>query len=168
MATASTVDQNYEQLSYSASNTPSQHKGAARKIISDGVATRTLTVKEAGSLCLFDRAAGVVYTLPNITANTIGMFFDFRTVVTITSNAAKTQTANAATFILGDVQMILVGAATTLAVAWNGSSHVAISSNGSTTGGVIGDQYRLTAINTTQWLIEGIVSGTGALATPAA
>jgi hypothetical protein len=164
---ASTTDQNYEQVSYGGS-VPSQHVGAGRKIISDAVSTRTLLSKESGALCLFDRAAGVVYTLPVITAANVGMFFDFRTIATITSNAAKTITGNAAQFIIGDVQIILVGAATTLAAAFNGSTHVAISSNGSTTGGVIGDQYRLTAISTTQWLIEGMVSGTGALATPAA
>jgi hypothetical protein len=164
---ASTIDQNFEQVSYGG-DVPSQHRGAGRKIIGDAVSTRTLLSKESGSICLFDRAAGVVYTLPVVTAATVGMFFDFRTTVTITSNAAKTITGSAAQFILGNVQIVLAGAATTLSAAFNGSTHVAISSNGSTTGGVIGDQYRLTAISTTQWLIEGLISGSGALATPAA
>jgi hypothetical protein len=119
-------------------------------------------------MCLFDRAAGVVYTLPVITANNIGMFFDFRTTVTITSNAAKVITGVSTQFILGDVQIVIVASATTLAAAFNGSTHVALSSNGTTTGGVIGDQYRLTALSTTQWLIEGMVSGSGSIATPAA
>ena len=158
---ASTTAQNYEQISYNGGL--SQQRGAARTIIGDAVATRTLTAKESGALCLFDRAAGVVYTLPT---PVIGMQFEFATTVTITSNAAKVITSAATEFILGDLQMILVGAATTLAAAANGTTHRAVSSNGSTTGGVIGDRYRLTAISSTQWLIDGYVSGTGTLATP--
>jgi len=157
---ASTTAQNYEQVSY---NAPSQHRGAHRAIIGDGVATRKLTAKESGALCLFDRAAGVVYTLP---APVIGMQFEFQTVTTITSNSAKVITDAATTFILGVVDIVLVGAATTLAAAANGSTHVAIASNGTTTGGVIGDRYRLTAISDTQWVIDGVVSGSGTLATP--
>lgn len=158
----STVDQNFEQLSFGGPEL-SQHRAAARKIISDGVATRILTAKESGALCCFDSAAGVVYTLPT---PSIGMFFEFMTITTITSNAAKILTNLATEFLLGDLQMILVGAATTLAVAGNGTTHRAVSSNGSTTGGVIGDRYRVTAISSTQWVIDGVVSGTGALATP--
>ncbi len=105
-----TTDTNYHQVGYKSKTTLTQTISAARKIISDAAATHTLTHEESGSMCLFDRAAGVVYTLPEITAATIGMFFDFRTVVTITSNAAKVITANSAQFILGDVQIILVAA----------------------------------------------------------
>ena len=50
-------------------------------------ATRTLLASESGMTCLFDRAAGIVYTLP-ATANN-GTYFDFLTTVSITSNAAK-------------------------------------------------------------------------------
>lgn len=158
---ASTTAQNFEQVTYNGGL--SQQRGAARQIIGDAVATRTLLAKESGALCLFDRAAGVVYTLPT---PVIGMQFEFATTVTITSNAAKVITSAATEFILGDLQIILVGADTTLAAAGNGTTHRAVSSNGSTTGGVIGDRYRLTAISSTQWLIDGYVSGTGTLATP--
>jgi hypothetical protein len=158
---ASTTAQNYEQVSYHGAG--SQHRGHHREIIGDGVATRTLTAKESGALCLFDRAAGVVYTLP---APVIGMQFEFMTTVTITSNAAKVITNSASVFLLGDVQMIIAGSATTLAAAANGTTHVAISSNGTTTGGVIGDRYRVTAISSTQWVIDGFVSGSGSLASP--
>jgi hypothetical protein len=164
---ASTSDDNFEQLSRKGTNL-SQHVGEGRKIIGDAVATRTLLATESGAMCLFDRAAGVVYTLPVITENNVSMFFDFRTTVTITSNAAKVITGAATQFILGNVQIVIAASATTLAAAFNGSTHVALSSNGTTTGGVIGDQYRLTAISTTQWLIEGMVSGSGSIATPAA
>lgn len=158
----STVRQNYEQVSYRGPNL-AQYTAQAREIIGDAVATRTLTAKESGALCLFDRAAGVVYTLPS---PVIGMTFEFATTVTITSNAAKIITNLSTEFILGVVDMLIVGSATTLAAAGNGTTHRAISSNGTTTGGVIGDRYRLTAISSTQWLVEGQISGSGVLASP--
>lgn len=158
---ASTTAQNYEQLSYGGA--ASQVRGQHRQIIGDAVATRTLLQKESGALCLFDRAAGVVYTLP---APVIGMQFDFCSTVTITSNAAKIITNSASVFILGDVQMVIDAAATVLAAAGNGSTHVSISMNGTTTGGVIGTRLRLTAISSTQWVIDGKVSASGTLATP--
>jgi hypothetical protein len=160
----STVADNYEQISYG--GTRSQLRGNHRAIIGDAVATRTLLEKESGALCLFDRAAGVVYTLPAITSASIGMQFEFQTTVTITSNAAKVITDAATTFIVGLVDMLIAGSATTLAAAANGTTHVAISSNGTTTGGVIGDRYRLTAVSTTLWVIDGVVSGSGSIATP--
>jgi len=161
---ASTTDQNYEQLSYGGGL--SQHKGAARRIIGDAVATRQLTAKESGSLCLFDRAAGVVYTLPT---PVIGMQFEFATTVTITSNAAKVITKTPASeFILGMAQVVGGTTESTVSADFNGTTHVAASSNGTTTGGVIGDRYRLTAISATQWVIDGIFSGSGTVATPAA
>jgi hypothetical protein len=156
--------QDYEQLSYGGPGL-SMHRARAQQIISGVGATRTLTAKESGALCLFDRAAGVVYTLP---APVVGMEFEFATTVTITSNAAKVITNSASVFLLGVVNIILVAAATTLAAAFNGTTHVAISSNGTTTGGVIGDRFKVTALSSTQWAITGIVSGSGSLATPAA
>lgn len=161
----STTAQNYEQLSYQ-NGKGCQAVGLHRQIIGDAVATRQLLAKESGALCLFDRAAGVVYTLPT---PVIGMQFEFQTTVTITSNAAKVITKTPASeFILGLVDMLIAGSATTLAAAFNGTTHVAISMNGTTTGGVIGDRFRLTAISTTQWVIDGVVSGSGSIATPAA
>lgn len=140
--------------------------GLHREIIQGVGATRTLLAKESGALCLFDRAAGVVYTLPTPVE---GMEFDFATTVTITSNAAKTITKTIASeFMIG---LVLVVGGTTESVAsadFNGTTHVAISSNGTTTGGVIGDQYTLTAISATQWVIKGLISGSGTVATPAA
>lgn len=137
--------------------------GLSRKIISGVGATRTLKASESGALCLFDSAAGVVYTLP---APVAGLTFEFATTVTITSNAAKVITDAATSFLLGSVDVIINGSATTLAAVGNGSTHVAISSNGTTTGGVIGSFYRVTAVNSTQWVITGFVSGSGSIATP--
>ncbi len=141
--------------------------GAARQIISDSGATRQLLVRESGALCLFNRAAGIVYTLPVITSSNIGMRFEFATTVTITSNAAKVITGVATQFIVGGTVLYIAGAATTFGAAYNGTTHIASSSNGTTTGGVIGDRFWLEAISTTQWAIQGLQSGSGTLATSA-
>jgi hypothetical protein len=161
-----TIAATLEELTYHSSD-GARARGLHREVIS-GVTggTRTLLAKESGALCLFDSAAGIVYTLPAPTTTNIGMYFDFQTTVTITSNAAKIITDAATTFLIGDLQMILVAAATTLAAAANGTTIRAVSSNGSTTGGVIGDRYRVTLVSTTLWAIDGYVSGTGSLATP--
>ena len=80
--------------------------GKHREVIQGVGATRTLLAKESGAMCLFDRAAGVVYTLPTAVE---GMTFDFSTTVTITSNAAKVITASASQFIVGAVQHLRQG-----------------------------------------------------------
>ena len=114
---------------------------------------------------MFDRAAGVVYTLPTPVE---GMQFEFATTVTITGGAAKTITGTPASqFILGTMFGYTTDATEIDGFSADGSTHVAISSNGSTTGGVIGDRYTLTAISSTQWLVEGnIFCGTATPATP--
>ena len=137
--------------------------GRHRNVISGQGATRTLLASESDSLCLFDRAAGIVYTLP---APVVGMQFEFQTTVTITSNAAKAITNAATVFLLGTIDMLINTSATTSAALANGTTHVAISSNGTTTGGVQGDRYRVTCISATQWVIDGVASGSGTLATP--
>lgn len=137
--------------------------GQHRQVI-DGVgATRTLAPEESGALCLFDSASGVVYTLP---APVVGMQFEFVTKTTITSNAAKVITDSATTFLVGAVVSANSGATTTTAYPANGTTIRAISSNGTTTGGTIGDRYKVTAISSTQWQIDGHVVATGVTATP--
>jgi hypothetical protein len=139
--------------------------GSCRVINSGEGATRTLLAKESGAVCLFDRAAGIVYTLPSDAP--VGAFFDFRTITTITSNAAKVITGAGTQYLVGAV---IAGSATVAdsgdMFTADGSTHVALSSNGSTTGGVVGDAYRMTRISSTQWLVDGLISGSGTLATP--
>lgn len=140
--------------------------GQYRQVI-DGVgATRTLATVESGALCLFDSAAGVVYTLPTASAQTIGLTYEFLVKTTITSNSAKIITADASTFLVGAVVSANSGATTTTAYPANGTTIRALSSNGTTTGGTIGDRYKVTCISATQWAIDGQVVATGTTATP--
>ena len=138
--------------------------GSHRQVIQSVGATRTLLAKESGALCLFDRAAGNVYTLP---APVEGMQFEFSTTVAVTSNAAKVITNSASVFLIGS----LMGGSLTVADSGdvfqgNGTTHVAVSMSGTTTGGLIGGSMKFTAISSTQWLVEGDFVGSGTLADP--
>lgn len=157
----SSTAQNYEQVSYGGS--ASQWRGQHRQVIADAVATRTLTAKEAGSICAIDVAAGVVYTLP---APVIGMEFNFAVTVTRTSNAHKVITSAATEFITGGIFLGNSAAATGEFFAADGTTIRALSSNGTTTGGIIGDFYTLTAISSTVWFCRGVLNQTGTAATP--
>jgi hypothetical protein len=139
------------------------HSGRNRQIIADAVSTRTLVAKESDALCLFDRAAGVVYTLP---APVIGMQFTFAVTVSRTSNAHKIITDAATTFLVGSMLLANTGATTGQGFAADGTTIRAVSSNGTTTGGLIGDRYTVTCISSTQWLVEGTMTQTGTAATP--
>jgi hypothetical protein len=140
--------------------------GVARQVISGQGATRTLLPGESGALCLFDRAAGIVYTLPALTTRDIGMNFTFLTTVSRTSNAHKTITSAATEFMVGGVALVNNAATTGEAFSADGSTIRALSSNGTTTGGVQGDRYTLTAVSTTQWAIDGVLVQSGTAATP--
>lgn len=135
-----------------------------KKTISGSGATRILSVDESGSTVLFDRAAGIVYTLPLAKP---GVFFDFVITTTITSNSAKVITGAATEFLIGsltsvdtDTGNVLVG------FTGNGSTHIAVTQNGTTTGGVLGTKIRFTCVSTTRWIVEGNLLGSGVVATP--
>lgn len=137
--------------------------GQYRQVIDAVGATRTLAPEESGALCLFDSAAGVVYTLP---APVVGMQFEFATTVTITSNSSKVLTDAATTFVVGGAALVNSAATTGEFFAANGTSHRSINGNGTTTGGVIGDRIRFTAISSTKWQVDAVMNQTGTAATP--
>lgn len=139
--------------------------GLHREVLSGVGAARTLVPRESGSLCLFDSAAGNIYTLP---APVLGMQFEFFQTITVTSNAAKIITSAADVFLLGEILIYTTATAAPGGFALNGTTHRAISSNGTTTGGVIGSRIIVTAISATQWVVTGALVGSGTVATPAA
>lgn len=138
--------------------------GLNRQVIQSVGATRTLLPKESGALCLLDSAAGVVYTLPTPTE---GMFFEFAVTVAVTSNAHKIITAAATQFLVGKIIMgdVTVAQSGDVFTA-DGTTIRALSADGATKGGLLGECYRVIAISTTQWVIDGVCHGAGTLATP--
>lgn len=136
---------------------------AKKNVISGQGATRSLNENESGSTVLFDRAAGIVYTLPLAKP---GTHFDFVVTTTITSNAAKVITGAGTEFLIGGYTNVDTDTSNAVAVFdGNGSTHVAVSMNGTTTGGVLGTKLRFTCLSSTRWMVEGIVRGTGVVAT---
>lgn len=132
-------------------------------VISGQGATRTLSVDETGSTCLFDRAAGIVYTLPLAVP---GLVYDFVITTTITSNAAKVITGAGTELLIGGYMNVDTDTSNAVAAfTGNGSTHVAVSMNGTTTGGILGTKLRFTCLSTTRWMVEGIVQGSGIVAT---
>ena len=139
--------------------------GAHRKVIQSVGATRTLLGSESGALCMFDRTAGNIYTLPTPVE---GMFFDFQVSVSVTSSDIhKVITKTIATeFLLGAVTMITIATATPAGFSANGTNIVSLTLNATTDGGLLGGWARFTALNTTQWLVTGLLVGSGTIETP--
>ncbi len=158
-----TIPTSLERLSYG-SPAGCIAPGSHRQVIQSVGATRTLLAKESGALCLMDRAAGVTYTLPTPAE---GMQFEFLATVAVTSNAYKVITAAATQYLVGAVIMGDVTVAQSGDVfEADGTSIVALSEDGATKGGLLGDNFILTAISSTQWAIRGVLHGAGTLATP--
>lgn len=134
-----------------------------KKVISGSGATATLSHNDSGATVLFDRAAGIVFTLP---APKVGTWFDFIVTTTITSNAAKIITDAGTTFLEG--AYINVDTDTSNAVAafnGNGTNHIAVSMNGTTTGAIKGTRLRFECVSSTMWNVSGTVLGSGTVAT---
>lgn len=133
-------------------------------VISGQGATRTLNANESGSTVLFDRAAGIVFTLP--TAPVAGTYFDFVVATSVTSNAAKVITGAGTELLVGGYVNCDTDTSNAVAIFTpNGSSHVAVSMDGTTTGGLVGTKLRFTCLSSTKWMVEGIVMGSDSVAT---
>ena len=127
--------------------------------------TKTLLAPQSGSTILLDTATGSVVTLP---APTVGLRFTFIVSVTVTSNSHKVITNAGTVYMVGMVALMEAAATSAVGCLFNGTSHVAITMNGTTTGGIIGTRFTLECISTTVWELSGLVAGSGSLTTPAA
>jgi len=155
-----------ERLDYGSTD-GSLAKGLHREVISGKGNTTiayALAPEMSGSLCLFDAADGVIYTLP---APVVGMQFDFLVTVAGTSNAYSIDTDAATTFIGGGVGSF----STTVAEGGDSfpatiSSTVSIDLDSDLTGRLVGTHLTLTCLSSTTWGVSGNIHGVGTLATP--
>lgn len=131
-------------------------------VISGSGATRTLSARDSGSLVLFDRAAGITYTLP---APQAGLMFDFAVTVTGTG-AYKVITSAATEFISGTVFQGIEDATTGKAFTADGSTHIAVNLLSAETGWLIGSTFRLTCASTTRWVVTGVLMSSGTITIP--
>lgn len=139
--------------------------GGVQPVVTGGA---TLTAAQSGSICLFNTAAGLLYTLP---AASVGLSFDFFVSTTATSLTHKVITSAGTIFLLGAISYGLLdttpgSTAGPKFTAADGSTMVSIAMNGTTTGGIAGTYFTVKCITATQWLISGLVIASGTIATP--
>ena len=133
-----------------------------RHVVEDGAAV-VLTALQSGALCVFDKTDGALFTLPS---PAIGLYYDFVVDTVVSSGSAKVITSAGTIFIKGTVNAFVTGADADLAAdAANGSSHVSVTMNGTTTGGIAGTNFRLTCRSATVWEINGAIIKSGSVAT---
>ena len=137
-------------------------------------ANTTLTAAaHAGKVLLCNDADGV-FTLPSIVTttpgdptdpgqlNNLGMSFTFVVVTAATDMDIKTDGTDK---FLGMVYTGITTAAT--GKTWvSAASNDVITQNGTTLGGVAGSYLRITAIASAQYFVEGMLLGSGTIATP--
>ena len=125
-------------------------------------ATASLSVEQTGSMVFLDKTDGITITLPS--AVDVGTFYDFVVVATLLSSAYKVITADTTNEkIVGQITSADTGNSN-VTIAYPslvGSANVSVNMNATTTGGIKGDNFRLTKINATSWLCQGSVSAIG-------
>jgi hypothetical protein len=131
----------------------------AGKIIPITLATTTITLPALNASA--NPASSGPGQDPN-TLNNLGTTYTF--IITTASSAVKVITA-ASNFLLGGTSMSTADAAANNYIA-NGTTIRSINLNGTTTGGIAGSFFTITAITSTQWLIQGELIGSSTLATP--
>lgn len=138
---------------------------AKRPVVADAAFASpvALTAAQSGALCVFDETAGAIFTLPAAAA---GLYYDFVVAVASSSNSHRVQ-CTSGDFLLGSI-MIHATDDTGLSSAYaaDGSTHLAIQLDAATVGRLAGGKFRVTAIDSTTWVIEGDLLGTGTIATP--
>jgi hypothetical protein len=138
-------------------------EGPGAALISGTGATLTLTAAQSGANVLFDRAAGIVFDLP---APVVGLKFRFIVTVDLTAAAYQVDTDAATTFIVGSLVGAIEAAATDETHFADGTTHIGLSMNKTTTGGLIGGIFDVECISATLWAITGNTSCTATPATP--
>lgn len=139
--------------------------GSKPNVISGSGATVTLTAAQSGSTVLFDRAAGIVFTLP---APIVGLGFSFWATTTVTTNSYKVITDAGTTFIAGSI----LGSVNNVAnKSWvgDGATHLAVTqaaASTNATGGIIGSYIMFRCVTTTLWVCEGLTIAGGTPSTP--
>lgn len=123
-------------------------------------ATPTLLASQCGGMFAMDRTTATNYTLP---VPVVGCTFDFIYTAAQASGTNEVQTSGGTVFLQGSP---LVTGTTTSGFACNGTSHVSIKSNATTTGGLVGGHVKFTALSATLWDVQGVLVGSGTVATP--
>lgn len=130
----------------------------------------TLTAAQSGSILEGNSLTGTLWTLPAATVANLGVRFELMVGLANTSGALKVIGATSADLFFGAVHSG-IDATTPSATAGPkvfvaGGSDYAISMNGTTTGGLRGTHIIFVCGGLNQWLVSGLVTASGTIATP--
>jgi len=119
------------------------------------------TVAQSGSVFTLSRTAGITVTLP---APTVGLQYTFISITTPTTGNYKIITDAGTTLLQG----VITSATTTASVFESvvATSNIAVTMNGTTTGGLVGTQLTFTCLSSTLWQVFGTNFTSGTTATP--
>jgi hypothetical protein len=131
-----------------------------RRVTDITSATATLGRNQSGSIIRFDRAAGIVITLPTARE---GLWYDFLVKTAVTSNTY--QVVAAGTTKVSGTLVAPLDDTVSKSFIGDGSSDTKVSMNGTTTGGRLGTYFRAYC-NGTTWTINGMNVSSGSVATP--
>ena len=127
-------------------------------------ATKTLTSADSGTVYGFNRAAGIVVTLPTPAA---GVQYTFLVETTFTgAGQIKTATTDGTDGFLGTAFLFDTGEIGETDNFHPASSNDVIDLGAVEQGWLTGGFIRLTGVNTTTWWVEAFLMGDGTLATP--
>ncbi len=127
-----------------------------------GSGNLTLTAAQSGSV--IECGAAEDFVLPSLTADLIGLTYEFVVTTTATS---LTITADTGDLLKGGVMIMSTGAGVENdAFSADGTDDLVITMNGTTQGGIIGSWVTLTAASATSWLVRGGLIGSGTIVTP--
>lgn len=135
--------------------------GARVGVINASSGNTTLTAGGSGAVFLFDTAAGITYTLP---VPVVGATYTFIVTTSVTSSNHKIITSAGTQLLQG----VITSATTTASVFESviGTSNIAVTMNGSTTGGLVGTQLEFRCLSATLWQVFGTNFTSGTTATP--
>ena len=130
----------------------------AGRIMNITAATTTITLPALNATA--DPASSGPGSDPN-NPNNLGVSYTFFLPTAATTVKVITAASN---FLLGSAFVALSGG--TIPFFADGTATRSINLNGTTTGGIAGTFFTITAVTATQWLIQGALLGSGTVATP--
>lgn len=147
--------------------------------IPDATNTLTLTVADHAGRIIKTNDASLILTLPTISAaangassgpgsdpsNPNNQGAEFYIFIETTASAVAIKTDGTDKFV-GSLQMVATDAAGAMTAYAPGASNDVINLNGTTTGGIAGSWVRISALTTAKYRVEGVLLGSGAVATP--
>lgn len=126
-------------------------------------AIQTLLPEQSGSVMLLDRAI-LEYILPSVPIP--GMNYAFMSTIAGTAQEVNASGTGGSIFLLGSIQQTVDTAATGEGHFANGTTHVGLTMNGTTKGGLIGSTFTVVCLTATIWNIQGLLQSSGSFATP--